>query len=125
MSLRLCFQSRDDSPAPVSWLPLRDTKKASSACKEAFHQWLSEKRGITLTSWFPLPSGNLRASSFNCQRLAHENKIPETEGFTEIISTIVNNVTNLTNWWTEMTLFVHLMVAGEHPDEAWPHVLCI
>lgn len=32
---------------------------------------------------------------------------------TKIISTITNTVTNLTNWWSEQTLFVHIMAVRE------------
>lgn len=36
-------------------------KNVAWTFKSAFHQWLSQKRGIRLALWFPLPSGNLRA----------------------------------------------------------------
>lgn len=37
-------------------------KNVAWSFKSAFHQWVSQKRGITLALWFPLPSGNPRAT---------------------------------------------------------------
>lgn len=74
----ICFQQGEnefEASAPVSGLPWHDTRKVASACKGAFHQSQCEKRGITLTTWFPLPPGNLRATGL-C-----EKKIPGQEGF--------------------------------------------
>lgn len=37
---------------------------------------------------------------------------------TKIISPATNKVTNLTNWWTGLTLSVHIMVVREETEEA-------
>lgn len=40
------------------------------------------------------------------------------EDLTKIITTITDKVTNLTNWWSELTLTVHTMVVREQTEEA-------
>lgn len=36
----------------------------------------------------------------------------------DLTEIIANKVTNLTNWWTELTLCVHLVVVREEAEEA-------
>lgn len=63
--------SGDNSLAPISWVIWHDAKKRSGLKKLVrahYTKWVSQKRGITLTSWFPLPPATWELLSFSCQK---------------------------------------------------------
>lgn len=60
-----------------------------------------------------VPTGIMQPESHGA--LAAKDKLvrkryQKLEDLRQIINTGADKVTNLTNWWTQLTLFVHLMV---------------
>lgn len=88
-------------------------------CKGAFHQWLSRKgrdyTDLMVPTAIRQPE---RPRALAAKEKLVRKRYQKLGDLTEINGTITNKVTHLSNWWTELTLSIRIMVAGEDAEEA-------
>lgn len=99
--------------APVSGLPLHDTRKlVPQLVKEHFTNHSVKKEGL---HW--LRGSHCHQATWELRGFARK-RYQNRRDLTEIINAAANKMTHLANWWAALTLIVHLMAVMGEAEES-------